>query len=215
MASSVNYWETVYKTRAAEEAASGHYVGFGELASLHYSLRSSQPYIAFPTNHALLLWLSDLASTNNMTIQIHMEATTASVTELEALLAHNTATKIVWDHAGWTNSGVMTAGTAAQLLGSHSNLYLTLKLRNPDSDALESGHPLDSAGVLKSDWQSLISSYSNRIMLGSDLKYWEAAYTPAALLEAISTLNTTLLDQLSASDASNLRTGTAQLVYGM
>ncbi|MEK7692042.1 MAG: hypothetical protein AAB425_13590, partial [Bdellovibrionota bacterium] len=90
--------ETEFKALAESAASSGLYKGFGEIAPLHYSQRSDHPQIEFSASHAWLLWLSDLAATNNMVLDLHLEATDESLVELRTLLAHNSATKIIWEH---------------------------------------------------------------------------------------------------------------------
>lgn len=170
-ANSNTYFEE-FKSNARWAALSGKYVGFGELAPLHFSLREKHPFMVYPANHGWLKWLCDMASTNNMFVDLHIEATSETVAQLEDLLAHNRAAKIIWDHAGWSNTGEMTPALLTQMLADNANLYLNLKLEEATNGTAVSSYPLDASGTLKSDWKTLLQTYADRIYIGTDVKCW-------------------------------------------
>lgn len=219
IAAAPDAWETEFMNLATTAAESGNYIGFGELGPYHLSQRSGHPEIDYPANHELLLWLSDLAAEHEMILDIHMEATETKVTELEELLSHNTATKVVWEHAGWSNTGNATADLMASLLADHPNLYLAIKLRDPDTDLMSSAYPFELDGTLDLDWQLLLEGYPEQIMLGTDFKYWQTSggsvATPADILPTELEATSTLLSLIDAEAASWIQSKTAIEVFNL
>lgn len=208
-------WETLFRSRATTAAQSGQYVGFGELGPLHESSKSGQPYISYDIDTPWMLWLSDLAADNNMVMDIHAEATATILTQFATLLSHNTDTKIIWAHAGWTNldTSVATAAVFTQMLADHPNLYLDLKMRAGEEGGDTS--PVDSAGVIKSEWLTLLTTYADRIMVGTDAKYWSSSATVEALFDpSYSSLNA-MLEQLPSATAVKIRATTARTLFGV
>lgn len=208
-------WETLFRDRATTAAISGQYVGFGELGALHLSTKARQPYLTYNVDTPWMLWLSDLAADHNMVIDVHVEATATTLTQLAALLSHNTNTKIIWDHAGWTNleGSLATAAVFSQMLADHANLYLSLKMRAGEEG--QSISPVDSDGTIKSDWYTLLTTYADRIMVGTDAKYWDSGATVEEDFEsAYSSLNS-MLEQLPSATAVQLRYGTAKTLFGL
>lgn len=206
---------TQFKTLATTAAESGLYVGFGELGPRHFSKRSGHPDVLFPANHEWMLWLSDLAAENNMVLDVHMEVENDTLSEFEELLSHNESTKIIWEHAGWSNTGLIVASQLASLLENHSNLYLAIKLRNPNSDEMTTSHPLDESGVIVDDWKELLETYSTRIMIGADLKYWNNETNISEMLSDSMGYYVALLDQIDESARLNIRGQTAKAVFGL
>ena len=130
-----------------------------------------------------MLWLSDLAASYNMVLDVHLEAEPDSLTALANLLQHNRKTKIVWDHVGWSNSGGVTAELIGRMLDRHRNLYVSLKLRDKDDRGRDATYPMDGAGRLLREWEDLLKHHADRIMIGTDAKYWEEEDNePAAML---------------------------------
>lgn len=164
-------WENRFRSRATEAAQSGNYVGFGELSPLHFSYYSGHPSITFPADHELMLWLSDLAAEYNMVLLIHLEPTTGKLQQLENLLAHNRDTKIIWDHIGWYQTDLARPGVYKNMLEENENLYMYIKMR--DETPYSAHRPIKRDGTLRSAWRTLFTSYSDRIMLSSDEKYWD------------------------------------------
>jgi len=161
-------------------------IGFGELTAEHFSFDLQHPYEWAPPDHPLFLLLSDIAGRHGVVIDLHMEAVPEdmplpkvrklhsphnpgmlreNIQGLERLLAHNRSAKIIWAHAGWCNTGRRTPSLCAQLLGRHSNLYMSFKLR-PDS--MEETRPLTEDRRIKTEWLDLISAYPDRFLIGSD-----------------------------------------------
>lgn len=211
-------WEAEFRERAEAAASSGSYAGFGEIAPLHLSLREGHPEIEFPADHPWMLALSDIAATHSLPIDLHMEATEGSIAQLENLLANDRDAKIIWDHAGWTNTGLATVERLSALMAAHANLYLSLKLRESDNEEMEAGAPLDPEGALKTEWSEFIATYADRIMLGTDVKYWQEqggqVATPADVLISAWESVDALLDQLSEETARKVRYDTAAELFG-
>jgi hypothetical protein len=174
--------------KTALEILSKGAIGFGELTAEHLSFDLDHPYESAPPDHPLFLLLSDIAAHHHVPIDLHMEAVPedmplprgkkfespynpkvlqANIAGLEKLLAHNRSTKIVWDHAGWCNTGRRTPALCAELLGMYANLYMSFKIR-PDS--LPERQPMGDLGI-KPDWLALIKAYPDRFLIGSDQFY--------------------------------------------
>ncbi len=214
IASDPSAWEAVFKARALSAASSGLYVGFGELAPMHVSSKSGQPYMDFHVNTPWMLWLADQAAAYGMVLDVHMEATADTLPEFEALLDHNTSAKIIWDHAGWsntTNTCQATATVISGLMAAHSNLYISLKMRGYNNTC----SPTDSSGNIKGDWYTLITTYADRIMVGTDAKYWFDSTSISDQLSGSYASLDTLLNQLSYDTAQKIRNGTAKALFGI
>ena len=140
-----------------------------------------------------------------------MEATVTTLSEFANLLAHNSNAKIIWGHAGWCNTGQATATVISGLMAAHPNLYVSLKMRQNNTDC----SPTDSNGILKSDWQTLLTTYADRIMVGTDAKYWFDSSTISDQLSGSYTLLDNMLKQLPGDTAQKIRTGTAKALFGI
>lgn len=175
--------------RTAVEILSKGAVGFGELTAEHLSLSYDHPYESAPPDHPLFLLLSDIAARHGVPIDIHMEAVPedmdlpkirrlesphnpkvlhANIAAFERLLAHNRNARVIWAHAGWCNTGHRTPELCAQLLGRHSNLYMSFKIRR---DSLAEARPLTEDFRIKPEWLNLIRTYPARFVIGSDQFY--------------------------------------------
>lgn len=209
-------YEATFLARAHTAADSGIYVGFGELAPYHMSLRSTHPQMSYAADSAWMLLLSDLAAEHNMVMDVHMEETSEKLAELSNLLSYNTNTKIIWDHAGWSNTGGATAAVFTQMLADHPNLYLNLKMRDCDTDAMKAGCPTNDDGSLKSEWETLLTTYADRIMVGTDAKYWsDPTSTMEEELEKGFTRLNTMIDLLPTDTALRIRNITARTLFGL
>ncbi len=215
VASNQATWITNFQNAANAAVATGKYICFGEFGPLHYSRKSGQPAISYPVNHAQMKWLADLAATNNMCLDIHLELTSATKAEFEELLAYNRNTKIVWDHSGWSTSGEATASETSALLAKHSNLYLSMKLRRPEDSTYRLANPFRSDGKLKQEWLTLLETYSSRIMVGMDLKYWSESGTPSSVLKLSTPFYTEFYLQLTKTSAEAIASGTAKRLFGL
>jgi len=99
-----------------------------------------------------------------------MEATDETIRSFESLLDHNKRTKIIWDHAGWSNTGKPTPQLIRELMERHPNLYSSIKIRPPDTPAIMAVSVLDSDFKIKKEWMALFKDYPDRFMIGSDIK---------------------------------------------
>jgi len=175
--------------KTAMEILSKGAIGFGELTAEHFSLNIDHPYESAPPDHPLFLLLSDIAARRGVPIDIHMEAVPeniplpkirrlesphnpkvlrSNIPAFERLLVHNRSSKIIWDHAGWCNTGRRTAALCAELLRRHPNLYMSFKI-SPDS--MSETRPLTEDLQIKDEWLNLIREYSERFLIGSDRFY--------------------------------------------
>lgn len=208
-------YTTQFQTNATNAGNSGSYVGFGEFGPYHASRRSGHPFIEYSVNHSLMKWLSDLAASKNMVIDIHVEAVGTKVSELEDLLAHNRNTKIIWQHAGWGETGGSSAELFEGVLGRNSNLYLGLKVRPSESGEMENSNMFDERGKLKPEWVRLIKTYSHRIMLGSDAKFFQGGDSASKTLLMTAPMISELLVQLPKATATAIASETAKGIFGL
>ncbi len=208
-------WELEFRKLATNAAQSGKYVGFGELAPLHFSLRTDHPYITYPVNHPWMLWLSDLAAQYFLVLDIHFEATSETLGQFTDLLEHNRNTKIIWAHAGWSNTGIATAELLSQYMEKNSNLYLALKLRKPKTTEEKTAYPLDEAGMIKSKWLNLLVTYPSRIMVGTDVKYWSSNISLEEEISGKINAIKNLLNQLPTEIAQLIGSETAKSLLGL
>lgn len=164
-------------------------VGFGEMTCEHFSLNPDHPYVSAAPNHPLFLLLAEIAATNDVPIDIHMEAVSGTqpwpmpdplrafnnpdqvqpnIAKFEQLLSHNGGKhKIIWVHLGFDNTNLRTPSLTGTLMATHPNLYLSIEV----IDRHKSANLLLQDGVIKNDWSQLITSHKERILLGSDHFY--------------------------------------------
>ncbi len=175
-----------FKDRAEDILRQGA-IGFGEMTAEHFP--TTTPYQYAPADHPLFLMLADIAAAHNVPIDLHMEAVPqdmalpshlksppnpprlhANIAAFERLLAHNPRAKIIWDHAGWDNTGYRTPELCRRLLQAHANLYMELKL---DAQDVEMNSPLENGatGPIKPEWRKLLQDYPDRFIIGSDQHY--------------------------------------------
>ncbi|MFQ5615663.1 MAG: amidohydrolase family protein [Anaerolineales bacterium] len=179
--------------QAAEEILSAGSIGFGEMLALHLCMSKGHSYQVAPPNHPLFLLLADITARHDVPIDLHMEAVpedmptppnllqacdqnpptlSATIPPLEELLAHNRDAKIVWQHIGWDNTGHMTVDLLRQLLTTHPNLYLSLRVEERvfvvgGSDPMPN-RIVDESWQLRPEWLELISDFPDRFMIGGD-----------------------------------------------
>lgn len=208
-------YTTQFQTNATAAADSGLYVGFGEIAAYHASRRTGHPLIYWALNHSLMKWLSDLAATKNMVIDLHVEAVGDKMAELEELLAHNRNTKIIWQHAGWSDTGGSNAALLSAMMAQHSNLYLGLKVRPSESSEMENSSMFDERGKIKSEWIELIKTYASRIMIGTDPKFFESGKSVSSTMMVLVPGTAELLLQLPSAAAAEVAHGTAKRLFGL
>ena len=171
----------------ARELLSMGAVGFGEMASEHFSLRPNHPYISAPPDHPLFLLLSDIAARHGVPIDIHMEAIPykmppperidsppnpevllANIPAFERLLVYNRKAKIIWAHAGWDNTGSRTTSLMGDLLERHPNLHMSIKINR---GGLRENRPITKNETIRPEWLALFRTFPDRFIIGSDLKY--------------------------------------------
>lgn len=186
-----------------------NYQGIGEIAPLHYSLEDGQPPIEFRVDHPYMLILADIAEEYNIPLDVHMEATTDTLAQFKTLLAHNKKAKIIWDHAGWSNTGLATPKKIKSLMGKYHNLYSSIKFRNPDSE-IQEVNTLKSNGKLKNSWKNLFEKYPNKFIIGTDLKFGHGASNYKKIISIKNTLS-----PLSASTYNKIMFENANKLLGL
>ena len=142
----------LFRKEVDDELKDGSYRGIGELAPRHMAWRPGMREIQFPADHPLMLDLADLAAQYETPIDIHLEATKESLAQFERLLAHNPKTKIIWSHAGWSNTGLATPELIKRLMSQYPNLYSSIKYRRA-GEARQKVSLLDAEAVLAPDWK--------------------------------------------------------------
>lgn len=166
---------STFMALAEAAAASGSYVGFGEMGANHVSRRPGHPYVRFPANHAWMKDLADIAAAAGMVIDLHFEVDAANKSELDDLLNHNPDAIFVLEHAGWSSSGTTNYHSVIrELIEDHpNNLYVALKECDLTDGSGSCYH--SSSNIVSSDWEDLILDHYDRFMIGSDAKYWQDA----------------------------------------
>jgi hypothetical protein len=171
----------------AEAMLSEGAAGFGEITALHFSFNSTHPFEMVRPDHPLFLLLSDVAGRHRVPIDLHMEAVLEemavpkelrdrsasnparipeNITVFERLLEHNRNAMIIWQHAGWDNTGSRSVQLMGRLLNDHPNLFLGLKM-SPLS-VFKQNDPFQRGAGLRPEWRALIAGYPDRFVLGSD-----------------------------------------------
>ncbi len=173
-ATSGHYTKADEKKFAAllEEAmSSGLYSGIGEIGLRHFipKAESNAIDLTIAGDHPWMLIMSDIAAQYNVPIDVHMEATPETLRGLEALLAHNKKTIIIWDHAGWANTDMPTPQLIGELMEKYPNLYASIKMRK-DKTTPASVSIFNSAKQITPEWLSLFKAFPDRLMIGSDIK---------------------------------------------
>lgn len=221
-----------FQQAAEAAAASGHYAGFGELAPLHFARHPGHPAVSYPADHDWLLWLAGLAAAHDMTLELHLELTEGPTTytcpgggrytlqagdtlaELDELLRRSPDTRVVWSHAGWSNTGLAQPALLDAMLREHDKLWLNLKVEQPESEELGAAWPLEDDGRLREDWSALLTEHSQRIMLATDAKHWQSGASPAQELSATMEHELRILEQLPLDARLAIGAGTARALYG-
>jgi predicted TIM-barrel fold metal-dependent hydrolase len=160
--------EARFTTLLEDAMKSGSYRGFGEIGLRHFPPPGMpQTFdITVPGDHPWMFLMSDVAARYGVPIDVHMEATGETVQGLERLLAHNRNTTVIWDHAGWGNTGEATPELMRRLLRENPNLCTSIKFRK---DTGVAGF-LNTDGTLNDAWLAVVRDYPDRFMAGSDIK---------------------------------------------
>ncbi|MBN1942644.1 MAG: amidohydrolase family protein [Phycisphaerae bacterium] len=180
--------EKAFDARAEELVREG-VVGFGEMATEHFSMSQDHPYETAPSDHPLFLRLADLAAKYGLPVDIHMEAIPEempmpsrfhsppnpktlkpNIAAFCRLLAHNRKAKILWVHLGWDNTGKRTVALTRKILAENPNLYMSIRIASGmrERKAAPRTFPLDREGRLKPQWLALFQEFPDRFVLGSD-----------------------------------------------
>ncbi|MCX9011145.1 MAG: amidohydrolase family protein [Candidatus Methanoperedens sp.] len=161
--------EEKFSSLLDEAMKSRKYGGFGEVALRHYAAEDGTE-ITVPGDHPWMLIMSDIAAKYDVPIDIHMESEDESVAGLEKLLDHNKNTKIIWEHAGRSNTGKTTPQLMRQMMEKHPNLYSAVKIRKPKTAERIAVRILDENDKIMPEWMTLFRDFPDRFMVGSDIK---------------------------------------------
>ncbi len=136
----------------------------------------------------------------------------------ERLLAHDRGAAIIWSHVGWDNIGHMTAERLRELMNTHSNLHLSLKMLGDPSPGcqLSTNRPLDPAdGTLRPEWGALIEDFADRIVIGADT-FFSTSDTGFAAAAVANTRGTwAIVDQLDPETAWRVACDTPRRIFGL
>jgi hypothetical protein len=157
-----------FTTLLSDAVKSGKYRGFGEIGMRHFP-PSGMPEtydLTVPGDNPLMFAMADVAAQYGVPIDIHMEADSATVSGLEKLLSHNRNATIIWDHAGWGNTGGATPELMSRLLKENPNLYTSIKYRKDSTGPAF----LDTDGKIDATWLNVVKEFPDRFMMGSDIK---------------------------------------------
>ena len=162
-------------------------VGFGEMATLHFSFFAEHPFEATPPDHPLFLLLADIAARRDVPIDLHSEIVTEdmavpaelrqksgrnparvgpNLAAFERLLAHNRRARIVWTHAGLDSTGARSPSLTRTLLQRHANLYVSINVH--PGNVFAGTVPMSVNGPLKPEWRALLMEFPDRFVIGSD-----------------------------------------------
>ena len=157
----------------------GAFCGIGELMSRHDDLTALTYGEPPRANHPALLEVYDLAAEYSMPVLIHHNmagshmAEPIYLPEMQAALAHNRRTNIIWAHVGISRRVEIPnlPQIADQALAENDNLYFDISWVVYD-DYINSG----GARSLET-WAALLEKHPDRFLIGSDkVGHW-ATYT--------------------------------------
>jgi len=214
--------EEQFKKLLRQAASSGQYLGFGELVIRHFpqpNLRDPQEKeardIFVPGDHPWMLILSDIAAEYNLPLDIHIEPNAETIPGFEKLIAHNPKTKIIYDHAGWYNTGKGTAEWLGEMMAKYPNLYANIKLRQPTNDEQKIVRILDDNGKIISDWLELFQKNPEKFMIGSDVKFDRQSETSENNYDRIFISYKNFLAQPPIDLAKKIAITNAQTIFGL
>ncbi|HJP40950.1 MAG TPA: amidohydrolase family protein [Dehalococcoidia bacterium] len=231
--------ETRFRSLANSYVDTGAVV-FGEMFGLHLCMSNEHNFQDGALDHPLFLVLADVAADRGVPIDLHTEAVprdqatpvnlsracmmnppelSATIPPFKALLGHNPAAHIVWQHVGWDNIGHLTVELLRDMLAAHPNLYLAIRVE-VRLDQVGDGGPMpnrivDRMGNIKLEWSQLFSDYSDRIMVGSD-EFVSVPGATGGIMPPDSFDKTwALLDQLDPELRRKIGHANAARVYGL
>ena len=143
---------------AREALASGLYRGLGEM----HLIVGFAP--SLKAHHKAIDGLLELAVEFDVPLSMHVEA--GSHAYFLPLCRRHPDARIFWAHAG----GVLKPDRVASLMDACPNVWIDLSARDP----MRYGGSLpitDVNGALLPDWERLIVTYQDRVMVGSDPFY--------------------------------------------
>ena len=146
----------------------------------------------------------NLVAKYNGFLALHMQADGDSMDELGRLLASNRKGRVVWNHCG-TDS---TASEVRSLMDKHPNLFCELSVRSPPVNRNSSREIFSSSGI-RSSWRKLMEDHSDRFMVGTD------AHNVQEFVDAIDTVRTGLLPDLTPTTARKIAYQNAQRLFGL
>jgi hypothetical protein len=157
-----------YVALLEEAMASGKYSGFGEIALRHVLPNPNEGAdVTVPGDHPWMLIMSDIAAKYDVPIDVHMdiEAGANGIAGLETLLNHNKKTKIIWSHTAWSRTDYQSfpIDELRRLLEAHPNLYSSIKIQTETAF-------MDQNKKIRPEWMALFEDYSERFMVGTDIK---------------------------------------------
>jgi hypothetical protein len=165
--------------------------GFGEMATLHFSLADGHKYMRAEPDHPLFLALAEVAGRHGSVIDLHHDPIVGTMplaegfksppnpkTErdnmaaFERLLEHDRNAKIFWAHGGMDPFGEMTPQLVGKLMDAHPNLYMSLRVAPPPLEVAPFGlrikNKLMGPKGLDPAWLEVLQRHADRFVLGTD-----------------------------------------------
>lgn len=175
---------------------------------------NTNPNVRYPADSPLMQRLWALSAAYQAPLSIAMNASSASVAEMERLLASDR--RGVWI---WSGTGTFAAPPLVRrLLQTHPNLICELSGRLPlrrdysglPSDLipiLDQVNIVDADEHLRPEWKALLDEFPDRFVLGTDVPI--GAYYPIAI-----DVWRHVLEDLSPDTAAKLAHGNAERILG-
>lgn len=146
---------------AEKELKTGFYRGFGEHLLRLHPVKFAPDGVNVPPDNPVMLNVYDMAASSGLPVNLHCDAPYHK--ELENALSHNRRAVIIWAHCGYGDPDLI-----ARMFDDHPNLYGDLSVL-ADKTKKRHRHVTTSGGILKQEWKNLFETYSDRLMVGSDV----------------------------------------------
>ncbi|MBU1084125.1 MAG: hypothetical protein ABIG55_06780 [Candidatus Omnitrophota bacterium] len=176
-------------TSAAERLVHEGAKCFGEMSALSLSFDPQDPFSEAAADHPLFLELADIAAKYDIPVSIQMEAVSAdmplptdlkelssgnpdilteNISALERLLVHNRGANIIWNQAGYDNTGHLTPSLVRKLLNKHKNLYVGIRIGGAGLvPAPKFNRITDDKGEVREEWLALFRDFPERFLIAS------------------------------------------------
>ena len=186
---------------------SGNFKGMGEVILRHYSVpQMGAGDFDIPADGYMMLEIMKFAAKYNAPVLVHMEAESGTITKFEKALNYEPNAKVILGHAGRA-----TPEAIERLLSQYPNLYCdTAALDRTRPYGVEKNPISDESNMLRKEWVTLFTKFSDRFMLGIDgvfpPHYNNFAYVKAVMAqrELLAQLNPEVAKKIAYDNAKKL-----------